>query len=292
MFTTHTPVPAGHDVFTEEMIRAYLSEYPTLFNIQWEKFVGLGRVDENDTHEKYSMSHLAAHVAQEINGVSEIHGRVSQDMFQHLWPGFMPNELHVSYVTNGVHYQTWTARQWQMLFQEMFASNTPFRQIDDQKKQAILKMPELSIWNIRKELKRELVKVMHDKIRADMTRRHENPKEIIEVSDSLREDVLVIGFARRFATYKRAALLFSDKERLLKLLHASERPLQFVFAGKAHPQDRGGKDLIREIYQISKSSEFAGRVVFIEDYDMRIACLLYTSPSPRDRTRSRMPSFV
>lgn len=271
LFTTHTPVPAGHDVFTEEMIRAYLSEYPTLFNIQWEKFVGLGRVDENDTHEKYSMSHLAAHVAQEINGVSEIHGRVSQDMFQHLWPGFMPNELHVSYVTNGVHYQTWTARQWQMLFQEMFASNTPFRQIDDQKKQAILKMPEQSIWNIRKELKRELVKVMHDKIRADMTRRHENPKEIIEVSDSLREDVLVIGFARRFATYKRAHLLLQNIEKLKEILRNPGKPVQFLFAGKAHPNDKAGQDLIKKIVEISELPEFNGRIIFLENYDMEVA---------------------
>ncbi|HXH17775.1 MAG TPA: alpha-glucan family phosphorylase, partial [Chitinophagales bacterium] len=271
LFTTHTPVPAGHDVFSEEMIRAYLSEYPTLFNISWEKFVGLGRVDETDTHEKFSMSHLAARVSQEINGVSEIHGSVSQEMFRPLWPGFMANELHIGYITNGVHYQTWTAKPWQLFFKELFGKESVAFHPDENDWEKILVMPDEKIWEIRTALKRELVNALSEKIKSDMTRRHENPREIIEVLNSLREDTLVVGFARRFATYKRAHLLFHDMEKLKHITSLKDMPIQFLFAGKAHPKDKAGQDLIKRIVEISEMPDFQGKVIFLENYDMEVA---------------------
>lgn len=274
LFTTHTPVPAGHDVFSEDLIRAYLSEYPMLFNISWEKFVGLGRIDEHDAHEKYSMSHLASRVSQEINGVSEIHGKVSREMFRPLWPGFMVNELHVGHVTNGVHYQTWTAKQWQNFFSSFYPKGSPFLQQGNQDWSKMLEMPGDKVWEIRKELKRELVASMHSKIRTDMTRRHENPKEILEVSGSLREDVLIIGFARRFATYKRAHLLLHNIEKLKEILNRKDMPVQFLFAGKAHPNDKAGQELIKRIVEISEEPDFAGKIIFLENYDMEVGRLL------------------
>lgn len=271
LFTTHTPVPAGHDVFTEEMIRAYLSEYPTLLNISWEKFAGLGRIDETDTHEKFSMSHLAARVSQEVNGVSEIHGRVSREMFQPLWPGFMANELHVSHVTNGVHYQTWTAKPWQIFFRELFGKENASVHPDESDWEKILMIPDEKIWEIRTALKREMKHALSEKIRADMTRRHENPREIIEVLNALQEDTLTVGFARRFATYKRAHLLFHDMDKLRQIISIKDMPVQFLFAGKAHPKDKAGQDLIKRIVEISEMPDFRGKVIFLENYDMETA---------------------
>jgi len=269
LFTTHTPVPAGHDAFSEDLVRAYLSEYPQIFNIGWEKFMGLGRIDETDGHEKFSMSHLAARVSQEINGVSEIHGEVSRDMFRPLWNGYMANELHVGHVTNGVHYPTWTAKAWKVYYNEVFGLQGQLPQFDDWKK--AIEIPDEKIWEIRTALKREMIAAFKEKIESDMTKRYENPKDIIEIMKSLREDTLIIGFARRFATYKRAHLLFHDMEKLKKIMSNSERPIQFLFAGKAHPKDGAGQELIRRIVEISRMPEFRGKVIFLENYDMEVA---------------------
>ncbi len=271
LFTTHTPVPAGHDVFSEEMIRAYLAEYATVFNIGWQQFVGLGRIDETDSHEKFSMSHLAARVSQEINGVSEIHGRVSQEMLNPLWPGFMANELHVGYVTNGVHYQTWTAKSWQIFYRELFGREKFSGHPEDSDWEKILIMPDDKVWEIRTALKRELKNALGEKIRSDMTRRHENPRDVIEILNSLDENTLTIGFARRFATYKRAHLLFHDMEKLKQIISMKDMPVQFLFAGKAHPKDKAGQDLIKRIVEISELPAFRGKVIFIENYDMEVA---------------------
>lgn len=269
LFTTHTPVPAGHDVFSEELIRAYLSEYPHLFNISWEKFVGLGRIDEMDVHEKFSMSHLAVRVSQEVNGVSEIHGEVSRQMFSPLWPGYMVNELHLGYVTNGVHYPTWAAKAWKVFNKELFGSHAQHPDMDDWKK--ALEIGDENIWQIRTALKRDMIAALKEKLQTDMTRRHENPKDTIEVLKSMREDTLVIGFARRFATYKRAHLLFHNLERMKKIVSMENRPVQFLFAGKAHPKDKAGQDLIKRIVEISEMPEFHGKVIFLENYDMEVA---------------------
>jgi len=271
LFTTHTPVPAGHDAFSEEMIRAYLSEYPTLFNISWEKFVGLGRIDETDTHEKFSMSHLAARISQEVNGVSEIHGNVSREMFLPLWPGFMANELHISSVTNGVHYQTWTAKMWQIFFRDLFNNTSASLHPEEGDWKKLLEMPDEKIWEIRTALKQELIAALSDKIKADMTRKHENPRDVIEVLNSLNENTLIVGFARRFATYKRAHLLFHDMEKLKQIVSIKDMPVQFLFAGKAHPKDKAGQDLIKRIVEISEMPDFRGKVIFLENYDMEVA---------------------
>ncbi len=274
LFTTHTPVPAGHDTFSEDFIRAYLSEYPNYFNIPWEKFIGLGRINEGDADEKFSMSHLAARIAQEINGVSEIHGRVSREMLKPLWHGFMSNELHIGHVTNGVHYQTWTAWQWLELQSELFGKDVSHVYPDEGDWNKIIEMPDEKIWSIRTALKRQLIEALSEKIRVDMTNRHDNPKEIMERVNALREDSLILGFARRFATYKRAHLLFHNLDKLRYLLSIPGKPVQILFAGKAHPKDKAGQDLIKGIVEVSEMNEFRGKVIFIENYDMEVARFL------------------
>jgi alpha-glucan phosphorylase-like protein len=271
LFTTHTPVPAGHDVFHEDLLRTYFPHYPDRLNISWDDLMNLGRFRANDANEKFSMSVLAAKLSQEINGVSRIHGRVSQEMFAGLYDGYYPEELHVGYVTNGVHLPTWASKSWKLMFEKTFGQDYKSRQLDFDMWKNIRHVADGEIWNTRKQLKKELIDYVKQRVNNEMTRRQENPKLIIKTVDSISEDALTIGFARRFATYKRAKLLFSNLERLAKLVNSTGRPIQFIYAGKAHPKDKMGQDLIKRIIEISKTDEFIGKVVFIENYDMALA---------------------
>ncbi|MDD3702170.1 MAG: alpha-glucan family phosphorylase [Bacteroidales bacterium] len=277
LFTTHTPVPAGHDAFEEHVLRTYMPHYAERLNISWEEFVGLGRFHPNDPNEKFSMSVLAANLSQEVNGVSQIHGRVSREMFQQLYPGYFANELHISHVTNGVHYFTWTNR----LFQELYENNFPKSFLTDQSNPAhweqIHQIDSAAIWSIRRQLKKELISYLKNKIRNDLTKRQESPKLILKTIDALNDHALIIGFARRFATYKRAHLLFSNLERLSELVNKTDRQLIFLFAGKAHPNDKAGQDLIKRIIEISKTPPFIGKIVFVENYDMELGHKLTSS---------------
>lgn len=277
LFTTHTPVPAGHDAFEEHVLRTYMPHYAERLNISWEEFIGLGRFHPNDPNEKFSMSVLAANLSQEVNGVSQIHGRVSREMFQQLYPGYFANELHISHVTNGVHYFTWTNR----LFQELYENNFPKSFLTDQSNPAhweqIQQIDSAAIWSIRRQLKKELISYLKNKIRNDLTKRQESPKLILKTIDALNDHALIIGFARRFATYKRAHLLFSNLERLSELVNKTDRQLIFLFAGKAHPNDKAGQDLIKRIIEISKTPPFIGKIVFVENYDMELGHKLTSS---------------
>lgn len=266
LFTTHTPVPAGHDKFDEGLIGKYLSHIPELLNISWEEFIKLGR--ENDG--KFSMSVLAALTSQEMNGVSWLHGEVSKEMFKHLWQGFSADELHINYVTNGVHYGTWTASEMQRFYEAELDDNL----LDDVSNKAywnkIQSIDSRIIWDLRKGLKAKLFDyVKHRK--ASTLKTNQDPSSLIEVFDSMDSNVLTIGFARRFATYKRAHLLFTDIERLARIVNNPERPVQFIFAGKAHPADGGGQGLIKNIVEISRRPEFKGKIIFLENYDMELA---------------------
>ncbi len=274
LFTTHTPVPAGHDTFEEHLIRAYLSHFPHLFNISWERFIGLGRFNPNDPNEEFSMSVLATNLSQEVNGVSRIHGKVSREMFSRLYPGYYPEELHIGYVTNGVHYFTWTDDLWQKNYRNYFGKEFEKDQPDDKYWNRIYDVPDIEIWENRLAVKREMIKKVKKKLKKDLTARQENPKLIIKSLSALNENTLIIGFARRFATYKRAHLLFTNLERLEKLVNDEKRPVIFIFAGKAHPADKAGQDLIKRIIGISKMPQFAGKILFLENYDMVIGKLL------------------
>jgi phosphorylase/glycogen(starch) synthase len=270
LFTTHTPVPAGHDRFDEDLLRAYLPHYAERLNIHWDDFIGLGRVNVNDHSEKFSMSVLAAKLSQGMNGVSRIHGRVSQEMFANMFPGYYPNELYISYVTNGVHLPTWASKSWSKLYNKLdpnFLQNqecqTNWNKIYD--------ISDITIADLRYKHRKKLMDYLRKRIEEGMRSRNESPKYMVDVLSNMKDDVLTIGFARRFATYKRAHLLFNDLDRLNNLINNPEQPMQFIFAGKAHPADKAGQDLIKRIVEISKMPQFVGKVIFVENYDISLA---------------------
>lgn len=274
LFTTHTPVPAGHDHFDEDLLRKYLGHYPARMRISWEEFMALGRVNPNDWGEKFNMSYLAAHMAQEVNGVSMLHGEVTKDMFVNLWPGYLSQELHISYVTNGVHWSTWTSPEWKTIYNEIFANDFTNRQLEFKNWEKIHSIDDKRIWDIKQTLRARLIHAVKDRFKESWIKRHEDPKHIVAINNMLSEKALTIVFARRFATYKRAHLLFRNIERLAKLVNNPERPIQFIFAGKAHPNDKAGQDLIKMIVEISKRPEFLGKILFIQNYSIGLAKLL------------------
>ncbi|GJM31891.1 MAG: alpha-glucan phosphorylase [Saprospiraceae bacterium] len=274
LFTTHTPVPAGHDAFNESLLKNYFTNLPGKLGISWHEFMALGKVNADDPHEIFSMSHLAIRLSQEVNGVSKLHGEVSRKMFNVLYPGFNAAELHIGYVTNGVHYPTWIAKEWHELYLKTFGADFLKDQSNKDYWRKIHKVADRDIMTIRQGLKSRLLDYVKAKLQSDLTHRGENPRAIFEVINNINNNALVFGFARRFATYKRAHLLFTNIERLNALLNNPERPVIILFAGKAHPADGGGQDLIRHIINISKRPEFAGKVIFLENYNMEMAKLL------------------
>ncbi len=268
LFTTHTPVPAGHDSFEEHLMRAYMPHYSEYFKISWEEFIGLGRFNPLNQLEKFSMSVLALKLAQQVNGVSKIHGLVSQEMFQSLYPGYYTDEIHIGYVTNGVHYYTWTDKIWQQLYLNTFGNDFVHNQPDASRWEKIYDIQDEIIWNNRLALKSKLIEEIKRKQKHDLTLRFENPKVMLRSMAKLNEKALIFGFARRFATYKRAHLLFTNLDRLSAIVNNEEQPVIFLFAGKAHPNDKAGQDLIKRIIEISRMPEFIGKVIFLQDYDM------------------------
>jgi glycogen phosphorylase/synthase len=277
LFTTHTPVPAGHDSFEETMIRTYMSHYPARLNIGWDDFMNLGRFRANDPVEKFSMSVLASRLSQEVNGVSQIHGRVSRDMFLPMYPGYFADEMHIGYVTNGVHFPTWTDPLWQQLYRKHLVKGFENDQSNATLWKPIHQVPDQEIWDVRKELKSELVAYLKYRVKRDLTKRQDSPKLILNIIENLNENALIIGFARRFATYKRAHLLFTNLERLSKIVNHQDRPVLLLFAGKAHPNDKAGQDLIKRIIEISQMPDFVGKLLFIENYDMELGKRLTSS---------------
>lgn len=271
LFTTHTPVPAGHDAFDEGMLRKYISHYPERLKIDWITMMALGKNNPADVNEKFSMSNLAANISQEVNGVSWLHGEVSRDIFAPMYPGYLPEELHVSYVTNGVHYPTWTAAEWKPVHEKVFGESFKTHHYDKSCFEGIYNVSDEEVWSIRTELRKKLIKEVKNRLSDPMATNHYSPSQIVTIKETLRDDVLTIGFARRFATYKRAHLLFKDLERLDEIVNNPERPVQFLFAGKAHPADKAGQDLIKMIVDISKQERFIGKIVFIPNYDITIA---------------------
>ncbi len=271
LFTTHTPVPAGHDSFDENIMRTYIGHYPERINIEWNQLMNLGRMHPNQVNEKFSMSCLAVNLSQEVNGVSKLHGQVSREMFADMWKGYLIDELHIGYVTNGVHLPTWLASSWRNLYLKEFGSDFLEKQEDRTKWEKIREIPDKTIWDIRSAERKKLIDYIKDRLSNASARIMDNPHQIIEISKALNKDALTIGFARRFATYKRAHLLFSDLDRLSRIVNNKERPVQFVFAGKAHPNDFPGQDLIKMIVNISKKPEFAGKIIFLQNYNIHLA---------------------
>ena len=271
LFTTHTPVPAGHDAFEEGLLRQYIGHYPTRLKVDWDTLMSLGKDNPLDKNEKFSMSNLAANISQNVNGVSMLHGKVSQDIFAHMYPGYLPEELYVSYVTNGVHYPTWCAPEWKPVHARVFGPAFATHHYDKSCFDGIFGVSDAEVWGVKKELKKKLIKFVRERLQDTSISNHYSPSELVTITETLRDDVLTIGFARRFATYKRATLLFRDLDRLDKIVNNHAQPVQFLFAGKAHPADKAGQDLIKQIVDISKDPRFIGKIVFVPGYDITLA---------------------
>ena len=271
LFTTHTPVPAGHDAFDEGLLRQYIGHYPGRLKVDWETLMSLGKDNPLDKNEKFSMSNLAANISQNVNGVSMLHGKVSQDIFAHMYPGYLPEELYVSYVTNGVHYPTWCAPEWKPVHSRVFGPAFATHHYDKSCFDGIYGVSDAEVWGVKKGLKKKLIAFLRERLQDTSISNHYSPSELVTIMDTLRDDVLTIGFARRFATYKRATLLFRDLDRLDKIVNNPQQPVQFLFAGKAHPADKAGQDLIKQIVDISKDPRFIGKIVFVPGYDITLA---------------------
>ena len=271
LYTVHTPVPAGHDYFDEGLFGKYMGGYPAKLGISWDEFIGMGRTNPDDHTEKFCMSTFACNTCQEVNGVSKLHGWVSQKMFAPIWNGYYPEENHVGYVTNGVHFPTWAATEWKQLYGKHFDKNFMSDQSNQSIWEAIYNVEDEEIWKTRKGLKEKLVKYIRDQFRETWLKNQGDPSRVVSLLESIDSNALIIGFCRRFATYKRAHLLFTDLERLSKIVNNPERPVKFLFAGKAHPADGAGQGLIKKIYEISQRPEFLGKIIFLEDYDFMLA---------------------
>ena len=269
LFTTHTPVPAGHDSFEEDMLRKYIPHYNNRLNITWDELMALGRC-QSDQVRKFNMSFLATRMSQEVNGVSKLHGEVSREMFNKLWPGYLKEELFIGHVTNGVHHPTWLAPEWREIYKEITGEHY-FDQTNRDLWERLYKVDDKKVYEIKTGLKKKLFAYIRKQMQSDMIQKHVSPRKLLNISNHLNEKALTIGFARRFATYKRADLLFRDLDRLSALVNNPDRPIQFIYAGKAHPNDGGGQDLIMRINEISQMPQFAGKVIFLENYDMEMA---------------------
>lgn len=271
LYTVHTPVPAGHDYFDESLFGKYMGGYPSMLGITWDEFIGMGRTNPDDHSERFCMSTFACNTCQGVNGVSKLHGWVSQRMFAPIWKGYYPEESHVGYVTNGVHFPTWTATEWRKLYAKYFDKNYIYDQSNESLWHAIYNVPDAEIWETRMALKKKLVDYIREKFAATWLKNQGDPSRVVTLLESITPNALYIGFCRRFATYKRAHLLFTDLERLSKIVNNPERPVKFIFSGKAHPADGAGQGLIKRIFEISQRPEFLGKIIFLEDYDMQLA---------------------
>ena len=270
IYTVHTPVPAGHDYFDEGLFGRYMGEFPGKLGISWQEFIDMGR-ENPGSNEKFSMSVFALNTCQESNGVSWLHGKVSQRMFAPVWKGYFPEELHVGYVTNGVHMPTWAATEAKKFYAEKFGKDFFTHQKDKSYWEKIQNIPDEEIWELRKTLKNKLINYIRIQYKDNWLKNQGDPSKVVSILEKINPDALLVGFGRRFATYKRAHLLFTDLDRLAKIVNNEKFPIQFVFTGKAHPADGGGQGLIKHIVEISRRPEFLGKIIFLENYDMRLA---------------------
>ena len=276
LYTVHTPVPAGHDYFDEGLFGKYMGGYPVKMGISWDDLMDLGRNNPGDKGERFCMSVFACNTSQEVNGVSWLHGKVSQEMFSSIWKGYFPEESHVGYVTNGVHFPTWSATEWKQLYAKYFNENFLYDQSNPKIWEAIYNVPDVEIWKTRVTMKNKLVDYIRKQFRETWLKNQGDPSRIVSLLDKINPNALLIGFGRRFATYKRAHLLFTDLERLSKIVNNPDYPVQFLFTGKAHPHDGAGQGLIKRIVEISQRPEFLGKIIFLENYDMQLARRLVT----------------
>jgi starch phosphorylase len=275
LYTVHTPVPAGHDYFDEGLFGKYLGEYPAKLGISWQELMNMGR-ENPDTNERFSMSVFALNTCQEANGVSWLHGEVSKKMFAGIWKGYTWEESHVGYVTNGVHMPTWAASEWKEFYSKKLGKELFDDQSNTEAWKGIFNVPDEEIWEMRCRLKNKFINFVKKDFKEKWLANQGDPSAVMSIVDRINPNALIIGFARRFATYKRAHLLFTDLDRLAKIVNNEQFPVQFVFSGKAHPADGAGQGLIKRIMEISRMPQFLGKIIFLEDYNMVVAKRLVT----------------
>ena len=275
LYTVHTPVPAGHDYFDEALFYKYMNEYPAKLGIEWSDLMNMGRENPN-TNERFSMSVFALNTCQEANGVSWLHGEVSKKMFAGIWKGYSWEESHVGYVTNGVHMPTWAASEWKAFYTEHLGRQVFDNQSNPEAWKGIFDVDDSAIWDMRMTLKNKFINFVKRDFKEKWLANQGDPSAVMEIVEKINPNALIIGFARRFATYKRAHLLFTDLERLSKIVNNEKFPVQFVFSGKAHPADGAGQGLIKRIMEISRMPQFLGKIIFLEDYNMIVAKRLVT----------------
>ena len=275
LYTVHTPVPAGHDYFDESLFGKYMGEFPARLGISWSDLMNMGR-ENPDTNERFSMSVFALNTCQEANGVSWLHGEVSKKMFAGIWKGYGWEESHVGYVTNGVHMPTWAASEWKAFYLENLGTKVFENAADPKNWEGIFDCSDEAIWNMRMTLKNKFINFVKRDFKEKWLANQGDPTAVLKIVEKINPNALIIGFARRFATYKRAHLLFTDLDRLAKIVNNEQFPVQFVFSGKAHPADGAGQGLIKRIMEISRMPQFLGKIIFLEDYNMIVAKRLVT----------------
>ena len=271
IFTTHTPVAAGNDVFPPDLAAEYLRPFARRMGLSETVLLGLGRVNAEDANEPFSMTVLALRLSTFRNGVSKLHGEVARSMWQGLWPDTPEEEVPIGHITNGVHLPSWQSDETARLFDRYLGPDWLENPVDQEVWQRVETIPDAELWRARERLRARLVAQARRRLQTQLRRRGAHETQVREASEVLDPDVLTIGFARRFATYKRALLLLRDTERFARIVSNPERPVQFIFAGKAHPKDQPGKELIRELVQIAGEPPFRRHIVFLEDYDIELA---------------------
>jgi starch phosphorylase len=275
VFTTHTPVPAGNEAFDLGLIKKYFTPYCEQLNLPLQQVLNLGLAKPGSQDQPFSLTVLALHFCSYANGVSQLHGRISNEMWQHVLPKAKAGEQPIKAITNGVHTQTWLGWQMSDLFDKYLTPAWRDNLMDEMFwKRGVANIPDRELWEVHNLQKENLIRYARARLRSQLARHGCSPDELRSVEDVLSLDALTIGFARRFATYKRADLLFRDFDRLRAILKNADRPIQILFAGKAHPADKPGQELIRRIFDISRYSDLRHHIVFIEDYNMRVARML------------------
>jgi starch phosphorylase len=269
VFTTHTPVPAGNDAFSRDLIGRYLGKYAHDFGLGFDEFFALGQTIVNSA-QLFSMTILALRTSRHANGVSKLHGEVSKSLWQDVWAGVPLAEVPITSITNGIHTKTWTAPEFHRIYEKYLGADWADHLTDGEYWRRVIDIPDEVLWQTHRLLKQRLIDFVRERLRVQRARIGESPKQLLKINSVLNPDVLTVGFARRFATYKRGTLLFSNKERLLRLVQNAERPVQFIFAGKSHPKDEPGKKVIQEVYNASREAGLEHAIVFVEDYDTYI----------------------
>ena len=271
VFTTHTPVPAGNDVFPIEMMQKYFVDYIKQIDTSMEEFLKLGKIDPNNQKEDFCMTVLALNLSAENNGVSELHGHVSREMWKDIWKGVPAKELPIDSITNGIHTLSWISFDMQNLLDRYLGPRWRTKPLEYGIWERVQKIPDAELWRTHERRKERLIDFCRERLKAQIINRGFTKNEINHAEQILTPEALTIGFARRFATYKRGTLLFRDIDRLKKIISNPHRPVQIIFAGKAHPHDNGGKELIKNIAEICRREEFRDHIVFLEDYDINVA---------------------